>query len=228
MPTIDSDLFQLITLALLAITLLVLLLVLSAVGRVRKAVESLRSAGPPATGDQADERGQETPTPARERDEAPRGAAEPEERDEAVAAYASPGAAEEPARAQEPAEAREPAEAGSASAAPHDEPAGATAQPAPEEEPQEQPFERDGRWWFKRGDELLVYDEGTGQWVPAPTTGGSVAASSSERGTQTAELGGAAGQQTGGEAGGLWKCPSCGATNGSTATTCRMCFAARP
>ncbi|HYP22470.1 MAG TPA: hypothetical protein VEV43_02755, partial [Actinomycetota bacterium] len=26
-----------------------------------------------------------------------------------------------------------------------------------EDDPQEQPFERDGRWWFRRGDELLVY-----------------------------------------------------------------------
>ncbi|MBW3594523.1 MAG: zinc finger Ran-binding domain-containing protein [Actinobacteria bacterium] len=25
-----------------------------------------------------------------------------------------------------------------------------------------------------------------------------------------------------------WKCPACGVINGSTATTCRMCFAARP
>jgi hypothetical protein len=27
---------------------------------------------------------------------------------------------------------------------------------------------------------------------------------------------------------GFWKCPTCGAVNGSTATSCRMCFAARP
>jgi ribosomal protein L40E len=24
-----------------------------------------------------------------------------------------------------------------------------------------------------------------------------------------------------------WKCPNCGAVNGSTATSCRMCFTAR-
>lgn len=28
--------------------------------------------------------------------------------------------------------------------------------------------------------------------------------------------------------GGHWKCPACGVINGSTATSCRMCFAARP
>ena len=27
---------------------------------------------------------------------------------------------------------------------------------------------------------------------------------------------------------GHWKCPTCGAVNGSTATSCRMCFTARP
>ena len=106
------------------------------------------------------------------------------------------------------------------------------------EDPQEQPFERDGRWWFRRGDELLVYEEQTGQWVAAgePSTSGSVASSSS--------TGGGGAQTTGGEAGGgasagqvtsqlepagsFWKCPSCGAVNGSTATSCRMCFTARP
>jgi hypothetical protein len=100
------------------------------------------------------------------------------------------------------------------------------------DEPQEQPFERDGRWWFRRGNELLVYDEGTGQWIaapeerhraaqaetqPIPTTISNVAA-----GTVGSESSASSEQH------GFWKCPSCGAVNGSTATSCRMCFTARP
>ncbi|MDQ3915890.1 MAG: zinc finger Ran-binding domain-containing protein, partial [Actinomycetota bacterium] len=110
------------------------------------------------------------------------------------------------------------------------------AQPAAAEDPQEQPFERDGRWWFRRGDELLVYEEQTGQWVAAgePSKSGSVAAPAGAGGQSTSpgEAGGgaAAGQVTTQlePAGSFWKCPSCGAVNGSTATTCRMCFTARP
>ncbi|MDQ3662342.1 MAG: hypothetical protein M3454_15060 [Actinomycetota bacterium] len=82
--------------------------------------------------------------------------------------------------------------------------------------PEEQPFERGGRWWFKRGQELLVYEEQTAQWVPAPAT--EIPAAEPEPGP----VGGPATQS------GFWRCPSCGAINGSTASTCRMCFAARP
>lgn len=113
----------------------------------------------------------------------------------------------------------------------------ASATQAAAEDPQEQPFERDGRWWFRRGDELLVYEEQTGQWVAAdqPSTSGSVA-SGAEPGVQA--TGGAEPAQAAAEgqvttqqeavAGSFWKCPSCGAVNGSTATSCRMCFTARP
>jgi hypothetical protein len=112
------------------------------------------------------------------------------------------------------------------------------------EDPQEQPFERDGRWWFRRGDELLVYDEQTGQWLPAPAATvtasiaqnvqGSAGTASVATETRTSsvqdlqagsELSGQASSET---SGGFWKCPSCGAVNGSTATSCRMCFSARP
>ena len=89
--------------------------------------------------------------------------------------------------------------------------------------PEEQPIERDGRWWFKRGGELLLYDETTAQWVPAPmpeAPGGGEPAGDSNG----AEFGGAAASTQSS----FWKCPSCGAVNGSTASTCRMCFAARP
>lgn len=104
------------------------------------------------------------------------------------------------------------------------------------DDPQEQPFERDGRWWFRRGDELLVYEEQSGQWVPAdePSSAGSVAASAQPDAANTgAETTGASAEgqvttQQEAAAGSFWKCPSCGAVNGSTATSCRMCFTARP
>jgi hypothetical protein len=105
---------------------------------------------------------------------------------------------------------------------------------AASEDPQEQPFERDGRWWFRRGDELLVYEEQSGQWVAAgePSTSGSVAAAAPGEAAPSAGIaaGAAEGQVTTPHeaVGSFWKCPSCGAVNGSTATSCRMCFTARP
>ncbi|MDQ4124149.1 MAG: zinc finger Ran-binding domain-containing protein, partial [Actinomycetota bacterium] len=97
------------------------------------------------------------------------------------------------------------------------------------EDPQEQPFERDGRWWFRRGDELLVYEEQTGQWVAADEPAGTSAPDSAPAGG-TADAAPAEGQVTTQQeaVGSFWKCPSCGAVNGSTATSCRMCFTARP
>ncbi|HWC14551.1 MAG TPA: Ran-binding zinc finger domain-containing protein [Actinomycetota bacterium] len=88
------------------------------------------------------------------------------------------------------------------------------------DEPEEQPFERDGRWWFKRGGELLVYDEGTGQWV-SPGAGATTATHT------TTSFGTAASSVATAETAEGWKCSSCGAVNGSTATTCRMCFSPR-
>lgn len=153
--------------------------------------------------------------------------------------------------------------------------AGVTQRPM-DDEPEEQPFERDGRWWFKRGHELLVYDEQTGQWEPAPSPTVQALATnptSAQAGAITAEFAGlrddaptsrsqtksdaeaapvTATEDTNDtddeeevpetptpavegepqpvrewESGSFWKCPSCGAVNGSTATSCRMCFAAR-
>ena len=108
------------------------------------------------------------------------------------------------------------------------------------DDPQEEPFQRDGRWWFRRGDELLLYDEPSGQWQPAPdgSLGGQPgatgqAAATAPTGTAAAD----AGVQTtpvattpavADQVATFWKCPTCGAVNGSTAATCRMCFAARP
>lgn len=132
-------------------------------------------------------------------------------------------------RTSEPEETEPAAQSQPAQAEPETQRAGSS------DDPQEQPFERDGRWWFRRGDELLVYEEQTGQWVAAsePSTSGSVAttadagrgAASSAAATPAAE-----GQVTTQQeaAGSFWKCPSCGAVNGSTATSCRMCFTARP
>jgi ribosomal protein L40E len=96
------------------------------------------------------------------------------------------------------------------------------------DDPQEEPFQRDGRWWFKRGNELLLYDEATGQWQPVAgppgaSPGAAVAGQTGGTATQTAPVPGVADQVAT-----FWKCATCGAVNGSTAATCRMCFAARP
>jgi hypothetical protein len=180
----------------------------------------------PVTAEEPEPTAAEEPAPAATAMETGEPAEGPEEHEAAASSTAPAGA---PMTADE-----EPAPAG-AMASPEpahavQEPVGATAesgaeQPAAtmtEAEPQEQPFERDGRWWFRRGDELLVYDEMSGQWEPAPESG--IPASGTE------ELPAADSEAAAGEAqsGSFWKCPSCGAVNGSTATSCRMCFAARP
>lgn len=97
------------------------------------------------------------------------------------------------------------------------------------DDPQEEPFQRDGRWWFRRGDELLLYDEATGQWQPAPEAAGSSGGSGAAAQTQQLTATGAqANPALADQVATYWKCPTCGAVNGSTAATCRMCFAARP
>lgn len=130
------------------------------------------------------------------------------------------------------AEEPEPDTTAAASAGGTDARTGGAAEDAAED-PQEQPFERDGRWWFRRGDELLVYEEQTGQWVAAgDQQPGGAPASASAGATGAAGTGAAPaeGQVTTQQeaVGSFWKCPSCGAVNGSTATSCRMCFTARP
>jgi hypothetical protein len=164
------------------------------------------------------------------------------------------------------------------------------------EDPVNQPFERDGRWYFRRGDELLVYDEATGQWkdaeegAPTPsyeaetqapaevapvtetdregdpfssgltheegadpfgreeTSAGSAGASTTGDPFATRETPAAstsddpfadrpvptpaheapAPEPAPAPTEQFWRCPSCGAINGATASTCRMCFTARP
>jgi hypothetical protein len=122
-----------------------------------------------------------------------------------------------------------------------------------EEEPEEKPFQRDGRWWFRRDDELLVYDESSGEWLPSDAAAGSFqfasdhssatadatdsglsrgTASVATREREETEVSAerfAEGEVTEQLAGpSFWKCSTCGAVNGSTASSCRMCFAARP
>ncbi len=122
------------------------------------------------------------------------------------------------------------------------------------DEPDDQPFERNGRWYFRRDNELLVYEESTGEWVaadpadleppaPVPPAAPSSAASTSTGDDFASAGAGDAGSAPTGDTerfeaveeeprpaagGGFWKCPSCGAVNGSSADTCRMCFSARP
>lgn len=90
-----------------------------------------------------------------------------------------------------------------------------------------QPFEQNGRWFFHRGGELLVYEETTGEWLPTETATERepepiletdqerepvVAVAVAEPGTNEA----------------FWKCPTCAAVNSLSAATCRMCFSAKP
>ncbi len=99
------------------------------------------------------------------------------------------------------------------------------------DDPQEEPFQREGRWWFRRGDELLLYDEATGQWQPAPEValpGQPASMPAAQQATQQAATATAPMSTVADQAASFWKCATCGAVNGSTAATCRMCFAARP
>ena len=277
MPEIDSDLFQTITLGLLALLVLLVLGLMGAVSRVRKAVRNLE-AGRPVSGDYPGDEFHE-PEAAAEVDRAPvpvETEAAPASIAEAPVTTTDTWAASTPSAAStgaqdpwyDPApETFEPSQADVAStyAAPQgglvdDSSAGqaygSSGQSDPQEVaavtasepqtsdspaagiPEEQPFERDGRWWFKRGEEILVYDEAGGQWTLAPDnpfSGGASAAPEPAltdfRPVQGDVEGGTAEEQQAEPvqaAGSFWKCVSCGAVNGSTATSCRMCFAARP
>lgn len=113
-----------------------------------------------------------------------------------------------------------------------------SAEDLPAAMPEEEPFEHAGRWWFKRGEEVLVYNEQTGEWVPSGTVAPPAAPTERAQFETNAEAAQTIGdisaatvetEETRPAAqGGFWRCPACGAVNGSTATTCRMCFAARP
>jgi hypothetical protein len=196
MPEIDTDLFQVLVLALLFLSLLCLLAALSVLSGIKKKLDT-RSAEPAAA------------QPSYEYQAPASTSYEP-------VAYTPAPVTTTPAATAAPA----PQEVSTGFVSMTEATPAAT--PAASglrgDEPEEQPFERDGRWWFKRGGELLVYDEGTGQWVAAP--GGGSAAASPVAGTAT-EIAPRA------DSGEGWKCSSCGAVNGSTATSCRMCFTPR-
>jgi hypothetical protein len=239
----DENLFQLVTVGLLGITLLVLLVTLLTLNKLAKKVEggAPSRAEPPYQGE--DEAGAPPGQVALASSQQATSTPEP-----AAQESTSPAA-----RAQEPepvVEHKEPEVVGAAAQVEEvrpvaaAEPAVQEPEPAPtstgfEDAPEEQPFERDGRWWFKRGDELLVYDEQSGQWESAPagtTAAGAAAApvvpaadSGWEQGSGSPAAGGEAEPaQAAQDPGSFWKCPSCGAVNGSTATSCRMCFAPKP
>ena len=227
---IGTDLFQLLTLVLLFLTLITLLGALSVLNAIKRELTS----GSPG-------RGFETATDTSLAAAGTSYGSEPQVATQAATAY-TPTSSYEPTPSYEPVTSTyEPL---SSSSPVTQEPevetgfvsmseavTGASTQSTTPEsgfattqlrgdEPEEQPFERDGRWWFKRGAELLVYDEGTGQWVAPPGAGAAVtpADTTSFATTSTA---------TQSDAGEGWKCSSCGAINGSTATSCRLCFAPR-
>lgn len=235
----DTDLFQGVLLGLLAVGIIVLIALLATLGGIRKALEE-RSAGRAVGAD---------------RDTGPSAAPEPGEQTQAtptetgpVSGYTGAGSYATPIT-QEASPAQQGGRADSirsvleqhgvggaeeqAAATPEaQEPVVDSAFAAHADDPQEEPFQRDGRWWFRRGDELLLYDEASGQWQPAPegepsagaaSATGPTPARASGSTTQTQNMPAVADQVAT-----YWKCPTCGAVNGSTAATCRMCFAARP
>jgi hypothetical protein len=238
----STELFQILAVVLLAVVAALLALVLGALGHVRKAIIEARPSASPqsATGRSVALTGEQAVAPV---GTTPR-----------VAEAASPRAAQEPGASASPGGGERASSTGdeltvetgaaSRTAAEEPQPSSHGAQATDDElsieddEPQEQPFERDGRWWFRRGDELLVYEEQTGQWMPAPGGGQSSSASASASAEQEAAWSASTQVRTATlsepsrgsveASGSFWKCPSCGAVNGSTATSCRMCFSARP
>ena len=240
MPEIDNDLFNFLVVAFLAILVIASIVALSLLGGIKKALDALArrdgepGAAPSTTapavaaastplGGPEDARAADHAAPAEDRRDAEEAARAERERDEAERAARE---AEEARRAQEERErARLEAEREAEEARRRAEQESAAASSATAaDEPQEQPFERDGRWWFRRGDELLVYDERRQEWVSAASEGTAPDTAEGQPGAATEELA-ATPSETGGS---FWKCPNCGAVNGSTATTCRMCFSARP
>lgn len=249
MPTIDTETFQFVALVLLGVITLMGLIGLLKLGGLRKALKKLSSGTAPASTGELEAEQPEAADTGQASSEALGGAAgysagiQPlggaDLLDEAAAEARGDAQAAEAARAQQAYQAEQGRQAQQAEAERQAQQARQAAGSAAEE-PQEQPFERDGRWWFRRGDELLVYEERTGQWAAAPPAGTGVAAGAAEQApeerapVEETHQPQADQTQTEGasqfpeEPGPFWKCPTCGAVNGSTATSCRMCFTQRP
>ena len=221
MPELDQDLVNLIMLGLLGLIVLELLGVMGSLRRNRKAIDRLAKARErdnswsalPSGGATSDDayggRPSEAPVQARQEPQPTPVQREPEPAHSVPSAQSGAQSAGQPSAATQPAAVSSSVDSGAS------------------QEPQEQPFERDGRWWFRRGSELLVYDESTGQWLPAPSGPGEGPSATQPMPTTISDVSEAGTAQPSGEQG-FWKCPTCGAVNGSTATTCRMCFTARP
>lgn len=255
----DAELFRWVLLGLLGLGIVVLIALLATLGGIRKALDQRQgSAGGPAVTHGAT--GARAQAPNEDDRTTPEvGSAPPEGRD-LQTATAGPATEEAGAASEGRADTIRSvlqqhglSESAGAAAAGQDPAQAVASQPAAAEseqervvtdsafaahadDPQEEPFQREGRWWFRRGDELLLYDEATGQWQPAPEASaatappaaqeevaGSEAAQPGVRTTPVTETPPVADQVST-----FWKCPTCGAVNGSTAATCRMCFAARP
>ena len=234
-----EDLYRLISTGLLGVIVLLLLLAVSQLGRLQRSLGAGHEPSVPEPSEPAPERTEADPVA-----------------DELTAATETPAA---------------------------DEDTGTADVSEPTTPDEEGPFERDGRWWFRRDGDLLVYDEQLEEWVdpnapvgapePSPAQEPEPVAVTAapdviephpldeardwdgqdtrEAATETAPAVGTTpleeaspapipepvsapapitetteGAQ--GEAGTHWKCPACGVINGSTASSCRMCFAARP
>ena len=262
----STHLFQALVLGLLLVIVVVLLVAISMLGKVRAALESGRDGAAAPAG----------------------GGAEPGTVEEAQPTPFEPEAGSQPVvvEQQEPEPAQEVALGADAGRGEADE----TSEEPPAEASVDQetgsdsqrPYEEGGRWYFRRAGELLVYEEGTGEWVPAgsspspvhahaeavaassePPVADSEAATQVEHETQadpegrlepdaqtrpapqpSTSFGGQpitpvedvaldepvldAPEPAPATSDSFWKCPACGAVNGSTAATCRMCFTPRP
>jgi hypothetical protein len=234
----DENLFQLVTVGLLGVTLLVLLVTLLTLNRLTKKIEEGTPSRAPYEAESATGAppGQVALAPTDEAATPEPAAATPD-----PASQASPSPATATGRQPEPVvEQKEPEVAARAEdLTPVERTETAVQEPQAaagtgfEDAPEEQPFERDGRWWFKRGDELLVYDEQSGQWEAAPANATATSPAAAVAGGDQTATSPAASQETESaqaaeDPGSFWKCTSCGAVNGSTATSCRMCFAPKP
>ena len=235
----NTDLFQSLTVALLGAITILLIAAIAALVSIKRALGASGS----ALRDLAQGSGEGSVELVGEAVDERAAATEPSSQvaQEAQAEAVSAAAGSTNVTSEVPGERRD-ATAGAVSASAQERETSEEAAAEAAAEPEEQPFERDGRWWFRRGDELLVYDEQTAQWLRAEGSStravygqeraaeqGAVATES--RTTTYAEPSRAdeAGSQGSAETSNdFWKCPACGAANGIAATSCRMCFTARP